>query len=56
MSYTCSGLYNQGGESGIYYKDPELNISWPLENITSVIQSDKDAKLQSFKEFVDSLK
>lgn len=55
MSYTCSGCYNQSGESGIYYKDPDLNISWPLENITTVIQSDRDAKLQSFRKFMNSM-
>ena len=53
MSYTCSGAYNQGVESGIFYKDPDLNIEWPLEGI-SVIQSDKDSKLQSFKEYCAS--
>lgn len=54
MSYTCSGAYNQGGESGIFYKDPDLNIDWPLKDIT-VIQSDKDAGLQSFKDYCDSM-
>ena len=55
MSYTCSGSYNQGGESGIYYKDPDINIEWPLDGIT-IIQSEKDAKLPSFKEFCDSIR
>ena len=34
-------------------QDPDLNIEWPLEGI-SVIQSDKDSKLQSFKEYCAS--
>ena len=50
MSYTCSGQYNQSDESGIFYRDPDLNIDWPLDGIT-VIQSEKDAKLQSFNKF-----
>lgn len=55
MSYTCSGAYNQGGESGIFYKDPDLKIDWPLAGIT-VIQSEKDAKLQSFQEYCASIR
>ena len=55
MSYTCSGAYNQGGESGIFYNDPDLKIDWPLAEIT-VIQSEKDAKLQSFQEYCDSIR
>lgn len=50
MSYTCSGAYNKGAESGIYYNDSDLKIEWPLENF-NVIQSVKDANLQTFREY-----
>lgn len=53
MSYTCSGAYNQGGESGIYYKDPDINILWPLDD-NYVIQSERDSKLQSFNDFCNN--
>ena len=55
MSYTCSGAYNQGGESGIRYDDMDLNISWPLDGV-SVIQSERDASLPSFQDYIKSLK
>lgn len=55
MSYTCSGAYNQGGESGIYFKDPDLRINWPINGM-SIILSEKDAKLQSFREYWNSKK
>lgn len=54
MSYTCSGAYNQRGESGIRYNDPELHIIWPISNL-DVIQSDRDANLPSFKKFKETI-
>lgn len=50
MSYTVSGSFNQSGESGIYYKDENLNINWPNVDV-NIIQSERDAGLQSFKHF-----
>lgn len=55
MSYTCSGAYNQGGENGIYYNDPDLNIAWPIDGVT-VIQSERDAQLQSFRKYCNSIR
>lgn len=54
MSYTVSGPFNQSGESGIYYKDEVINIGWPEVNV-AIIQSERDAKLQSFKEYCRSV-
>ncbi len=51
VQYKCTGIYNSGAESGIYYKDPEIGIEWPIED---VIVSDKDAKAQSLKGWLDS--
>ena len=51
MSYTCSGAYSRAGESGIYYADPDLKIDWPVGNL-KVILSERDAKLQSFKNII----
>lgn len=53
MSYSCSGAYKQDQESGIYYLDPDLHIDWPIGDL-DIIQSEKDAKLQSFREYKDS--
>jgi dTDP-4-dehydrorhamnose 3,5-epimerase len=48
MLYKVSGLYNQAGEGGIRYDDPELAIDWP---ITNPIISVRDEGLMSFAEY-----
>ena len=40
--YKCSDFYRAGDEHGIAWNDPDLNISWGVEN---PLVSDKDAKL-----------
>jgi len=51
VQYKCTGIYNSAAESGINYKDPEIGIDWPLGD---VVVSDKDAKAQSLKQWLDS--
>src|ERR1700691_5507918 len=33
VQYKCTGIYNSGAESGISYKDPEIGIEWPLQDV-----------------------
>lgn len=54
MSYTVSGAFNSLGESGIYFQDEDLKIDWPVGGLT-IIQSERDAHLQSFKEYCKSV-
>lgn len=51
VQYKCTGIYNSKGESGIYYKDHEIGIDWPLGE---VLVSEKDAKAQTLKLWLDS--
>ncbi|MGB7264641.1 MAG: dTDP-4-dehydrorhamnose 3,5-epimerase [Terracidiphilus sp.] len=51
VQYKCTGIYNSGAESGIYYKDPEIGIQWPIEDVQV---SAKDAKAQSLKQWLAS--
>lgn len=51
VQYKCTGLYNSGAESGIFYNDPEIGIEWPL---TDVQVSHKDAHAQSLQEWLAS--
>lgn len=53
FSYICDNKYSPEGDSGIKWNDSDLNIDWPTKE---VIVSEKDARLQSFKEYVDKLK
>lgn len=48
MSYKCVGKYLAGYDTGIYWKDKDLNIAWQTE---APIVSDKDVALMSFHEF-----
>ena len=51
VQYKCTGIYNSGGESGISYKDPEIGIKWPLNDVQI---SEKDMKAQSLAEWLAS--
>lgn len=51
VQYKCTGIYNSRAESGIYYKDPEIGIEWPL---TEVTVSAKDANAQSLQAWLAS--
>ncbi len=46
--YKVDNLFSSSGDGGIFYDDSELKIEWPHEN---PIVSDKDKKLQSFKDY-----
>jgi dTDP-4-dehydrorhamnose 3,5-epimerase len=46
--YKVDGFYAPESDSGIIWNDPTLNINWPIEN---PIFSEKDSKLQNFKDF-----
>ena len=51
VQYKCTGIYNSGAESGIFYNDPEVGIEWPL---VDVIVSGKDAKAKTLKQWLAS--
>lgn len=51
VQYKCTGVYNSGAESGISYKDPEIGVEWPLQDVQI---SAKDANAQSLKQWLAS--
>lgn len=54
VSYKCSEVFYEGGDSGIMYNDPDIAIDWPYELIggeQNLIISAKDKQLMSFKEY-----
>lgn len=56
FSYKCTNKYAPEFDSGVRFNDPEIGVEWPVERVGGwgkVITSVKDAKLQSFKEFVE---
>jgi len=48
--YKCTEFYYPDDELGIIWNDLDLNIHWPLDQVSEVIISEKDRKLPSFKE------
>ena len=56
FSYQCTNKYAPEFDSGVRYNDPEIGVVWPVDRIggwENVVTSSKDAKLQSFSEFVE---
>lgn len=54
VSYKCSEKFYAEYDDGIFWKDEELAIHWPLEKIRGEpIVSEKDKSLQSFKDFIN---
>jgi len=49
IQYKCTGVYNNKGESGIRWDDPEIGIQWPMRDVQL---SDKDRKAQTLKEWL----
>jgi len=51
FTYKCTNTYKPEYDSGILWNDENININWPLDNITEVILSDKDKRQQTFEEY-----
>ena len=49
IQYKCTGIYNNKGESGIRWDDPEVGIEWPLKDVTL---SDKDRNAQTLAQWL----
>lgn len=51
IQYKCTGAYNNRGESGILWNDPEIGIEWPVGNAEL---SEKDNKAQRLAQWLAS--
>ncbi|MGM0635827.1 MAG: dTDP-4-dehydrorhamnose 3,5-epimerase [Bacteroidota bacterium] len=49
--YKCDNYYHKNSESGIYFKDKDLNIDWKIPESDCII-SEKDQQQASFKSFL----
>ncbi len=49
IQYKCTGAYNNKGESGILWNDPEIGIKWP---VTNAELSEKDKKAQTLAQWL----
>jgi dTDP-4-dehydrorhamnose 3,5-epimerase len=51
LTYKCTDYYDPLDESGIRYDDPDLGIQWPVNDVESLIISDKDKNLGTFRSY-----
>lgn len=49
IQYLCTGIYNNKGESGILWNDPEIGIEWPVKD---PILSGKDKNAQTLAQWL----
>jgi len=49
IQYLCTGTYNNKGESGILWNDPEIGIKWPVK---AAIISQKDENAQTLAQWL----
>lgn len=50
FAYKCTDFYHPGDEGGMAWNDPEIGISWPLQEGVELIISEKDQKWGGFAE------
>lgn len=51
IQYKCTGLYNNKGESGVLWNDPEIGIHWPIPTAEAQL-SEKDKKAQTLAQWL----
>ena len=49
IQYKCTGIYNNKGESGIRWDDPEIGIEWPVHD---ALLSEKDRTAQTLTQWL----
>lgn len=52
FTYKCDDIYNHEAEGGLAWNDPDVNIKWPMGDMTEadLLTSEKDAKWPSLEE------
>ena len=51
FSYLCGDRYDPQSDGGIRWNDPTLAVSWPLDQVETIIVSEKDRCLPMFAEY-----
>lgn len=49
IQYKCTGLYNNKGESGIRWNDPQIGVDWPVSEPSL---SEKDQRAQTLEQWL----
>lgn len=51
FNYILGDKYHKESEGGIMWDDPDLNINWPLDQVGTVLFSEKDQNHPTLREF-----
>ena len=57
VSYKCAEKFYGEFDDGILWDDPDIGVTWPLELVggkEKLILAEKDTKLQSFAQFIET--
>jgi dTDP-4-dehydrorhamnose 3,5-epimerase len=49
IQYKCTGIYNNKGESGICWDDPQIGVEWPVRD---PVLSEKDRNAQTLAQWL----
>lgn len=55
MLYQCDGAYNKETDTGIRFDDPEIGITWPVDESVA-IHSERDMELMSFVKYTNMIR
>jgi dTDP-4-dehydrorhamnose 3,5-epimerase len=53
VQYKCTGIYNQQGEGGINFADPDIGIRWPIA-VSDAVVSERDRNAPMLSEWLAS--
>lgn len=51
VSYKCDGKYDKETDTGIIFNDADINIEWPINDISNAVLGLRDKNLMTFAEF-----
>ena len=54
VSYMCDGKYDKETDTGILYCDNDINIKWPINDLSQAILGERDKTQMTFAEFCKS--
>ena len=54
VSYQCDGVYDKETDTGIIYNDPDINVRWPINDLSQAILGFRDKDLMSFSDFKEN--
>lgn len=53
FSYLCGDRYDPVSDGGIRWDDPQIGVTWPLDQVDKPILSEKDATLPTLTDFLE---